>query len=66
MPNPTISMSEEMQERIHAQLEYSDSKSQWVRNAIELRFAVDGALGKIDDESEYGERIQQVVSELED
>lgn len=63
MPEPTFYMSEELLERIDSQLEYGDSRSEFVRNAIELHLAI---LEEIDDSMTAEERIEVVVEAVRD
>lgn len=37
----TVSMDEDLYEQIMEELEYGDSRSEWVREAIEMRFGVE-------------------------
>lgn len=43
----TVSMDEELYEQIMEELEYGDSRSEWVREAIEMRFGVEAGEGNL-------------------
>lgn len=38
-PTPTISMSDDLLEQIHDQLDYNDSRAAWIREACRQRLA---------------------------
>jgi len=61
MPEPTFYMSEDLIEEIDSRLEYGDSRSEFVRNAIELQLAV---LDEIDDDLSEEERREFVVDAI--
>jgi len=61
MPEPTFYMSEDLIEEIDSRLEYGDSRSEFVRNAIELQLAV---LDEIDDDLTEEERRELVVEAI--
>jgi Arc/MetJ-type ribon-helix-helix transcriptional regulator len=65
MARTTIKMPDELDEEMEQMLSYGDSKSQWMRNAIRLRLAVDGELGAIDDEENYEERVEEILNLLD-
>jgi len=44
MSRTTVSVPEDMSQNIEKELSYGDSKSGWVREAVELRWAVDPLL----------------------
>jgi len=54
-------MSEDLIEEIDSRLEYGDSRSEFVRNAIELQLAV---LDEIDDDLTEEERRELVVEAI--
>jgi len=53
-------MSQELLDRINERLAYGDSRSEWVRDAIELKLAL---LDEIDDENLTDEERREFVIE---
>lgn len=41
----TISLPEELVEKVNDQLDYGDNRSAWIREAIEMRFEAEGVEG---------------------
>ena len=62
MAKVTISIPDEMNDRIESDLSYGDSRSEWVRQAIQYRFLVDEGL---EDELTDEEKLDEVKRLLE-
>lgn len=60
MARPTVSMPEELEDQIEMQLSYGDSKSEWIRHAIELRMHVDPILDEVYESYQQEERLELV------
>lgn len=58
MARPTISMPDELEEQIEMQLSYGDSKSEWIRHAIELRMHLDPILDEMYESYQREERLE--------
>lgn len=55
MARIAISLPDELAERIHDRLDYGDNRSEWIREAIELKFAAEKHGLTVDDIREIGE-----------
>jgi metal-responsive CopG/Arc/MetJ family transcriptional regulator len=60
MARPSISMPDELERRVESQLSYGDSKSEWIRHAMQLRFQVDPVLDRLYDSHQNEERMEFV------
>lgn len=60
MARPTVSMPDELEEQIEMQLSYGDSKSEWIRHAIQLRMHVDPILDELYESYQNEERVEFV------
>jgi len=60
MAKPSISMPDELEEQIEMQLSYGDSKSEWIRHAIQLRMHTDPILDELYESHQREERLQLV------
>jgi metal-responsive CopG/Arc/MetJ family transcriptional regulator len=60
MGKPTISMPDDLEEKIEGRLTYGDSKSGWIREAVQYRFAVDDILDEERPDMGSQERIELV------
>lgn len=60
MARPTVSMPDELEDQIEMQLSYGDSKSEWIRHAIELRMHVDPILDEVYESYQREERLDLV------
>jgi len=61
MPQPSFHMSEDLIEKMDSRLQYGDSRSEFVRDAIELHLAV---LDEIDDDLTAEEQREFVVEAI--
>lgn len=66
MGKPTISMPDELEEKIEGRLTYGDSKSGWIREAVKYRFAVDDILDEERPDLSTDERIELVEEAVKD
>jgi len=57
-------MPDELEERIEMDLSYGDSKSEWIREAVRLRIAVDPILDDMYESHQREERHKLVVAAL--
>jgi metal-responsive CopG/Arc/MetJ family transcriptional regulator len=60
MARTTLSLPDELDERIEMDLSYGDSKSEWLRHAIKMRMQVDPILDEIHESYQREERIELV------
>lgn len=60
MAKPTVNMPDELEEQIEMQLSYGDSKSEWIRHAIQMRMHVDPILDELYDSYQNEERLEFV------
>lgn len=60
MAKPSISMPDELEERVESRLSYGDSKSEWIRHAMQLRFQVDPVLDRLYESNQNEERMKFV------
>ena len=60
MAKPSISMPDELEERVESRLSYGDSKSEWIRHAMQLRFQVDPVLDRLYESNQNEERMEFV------
>lgn len=65
MTEPTsFNATKDLITRMNEELDYGDSRSRWIRKAIELRLAIDPILdGEIDDVDERREFVIEAVEE---
>jgi len=60
MAKTGISLPDDMKERINSDLSYGDSRSEWIRHAIRLRFQVDPMLDELFEPDQTEKRLQFV------
>jgi Arc/MetJ-type ribon-helix-helix transcriptional regulator len=60
MAKPSISMPDELEERVEMQLSYGDSKSEWIRHAMRLRLQIDPVLDRLYEPEQHEERMEFV------
>ncbi|MHB9287413.1 hypothetical protein ACKVMT_10300 [Halobacteriales archaeon Cl-PHB] len=58
-------MSEELLDRIDSHLEYGDSRSQFVRNAIELQLAILDSMNEDMDDEERREFVLDAIQQAQ-
>jgi Arc/MetJ-type ribon-helix-helix transcriptional regulator len=63
MAKVTISIPEEMNERIESDLSYGDSRSEWIRQAVRYRFVADDVLGEELDDEEKLDRVRAALAD---
>ena len=61
MARPTVRMEDELLEQIDSRLTYGDSRSEYFREALKLKMAVDDELNEIDPEMTAKERREFVI-----
>lgn len=66
MARPTISMPDELEERVEMQLSYGDSKSEWIRHATKLRLQIDPILDDLYEPHQSEERVQFVENAVKE
>ena len=64
MPTPTFNVNQELLDRVETRLNYGDSRSEWLRNAIRLRLATDELLDELTDLDDYDERVEYIESAI--
>lgn len=62
MAKPSISIEDEMLDMVDSNLSYGDSRSEWIRHAIELRLNVDPILDDLYESYQREERRDLVVA----
>lgn len=60
MARATINLDDELNEQIENQLSYGDSKSEWMRHAIQMRMHVDPILDELYESYQREERLELV------
>lgn len=60
MARTTLSLPDELDERIEMELSYGDSKSEWLRHAIKMRMQVDPILDDVYESYQREERLELV------
>jgi Arc/MetJ-type ribon-helix-helix transcriptional regulator len=60
MAKPTVNMPDELEREIESELSYGDSKSEWIRHAIQLRQQVDPILDEVRESYQTDERLEIV------
>ena len=60
MSRTTFSLKDEVNEQIKSRLSYGDSKSAWLRHAVQLRLQNDPILDQLYEPDQYEERIKFV------
>jgi len=60
MARATINLSDELDHEIENDLSYGDSKSEWIRHAIELRQHTDPILDELYESYQTDERLEIV------
>ena len=60
MARSTISIPDDLNDQIEGDLTYGDSKSEWIRKGIELRFAVQPHLNELYDLDDWDRKIEFV------
>jgi Arc/MetJ-type ribon-helix-helix transcriptional regulator len=64
MAQPSISIEDEMLEMVDSELSYGDSRSEWIRHAIEMRLQVDPILDEMYESYQREERMDLVVASV--
>jgi len=64
VPTPTFNVNQELLDRVETRLNYGDSRSEWLRNAIRLRLATDELLDELTDLDDYDERVEYIESAI--
>jgi len=60
MAKPSINLPDELNEQIEVQLSYGDSKSAWIRHAIQYRMHLDPMLDELFEPDQTEKRLQFV------
>ncbi|WP_418283920.1 hypothetical protein [Halorubrum sp. DTA46] len=60
MARATINLSDELDAEIESELSYGDSKSEWIRHAIQMRQHVDPILDEVYESYQREERLELV------
>jgi len=61
MAQPSFNMDQDLLDRLDSKLEYGDSRSGWVRDAIRMKLAVLEEIDELDEEMTDEERREFVV-----
>ena len=61
MAQPSFNMDQDLLDRLDSTLEYGDSRSGWVRDAIRMKLAVLEEIDELDEEMTDEERREFVV-----
>lgn len=62
MGQTSLRLSDEVEHEIESELSYGDSKSEWIRHAIEIRRQVDPILDEAYESYQREERIDLIVA----
>ncbi|WP_058365222.1 hypothetical protein [Haloparvum sedimenti] len=60
MARATIHLADELDQEIESELSYGDSKSEWIRHAIQMRQHVDPILDEVYESYQREERLELV------
>jgi len=60
MARTTFTFDDDVNDRVESRLSYGQSKSAWIRAAVQLRIQVDPVLDRLYDSHQYEERMEFV------
>lgn len=65
MAQPSISIEDEMLAMVDSNLSYGDSRSEWIRHAIEIRLRVDPVLDQVYESYQNEKRVELVEAAVQ-